>query len=139
MSPLIYISKSQVRSERDKGYHLLLLKKVKCHQRTFHRMKICHEVSHLYFIQQYVFFLFLSSFQQHIQFSFNTIYVFNLKISLLEGALQRRSCEKVFWKYAANIKSFLPKKLLRNDQYAFGAVTGLFNLTAFFFWQFLSQ
>ena len=62
------------------------------------------------------------------------MYVFNSKISLLEGALQRWSCEKVFWKYVANIKSFFAKEVVKNDQYAFGAVTGLFNLTTFFIW-----
>ena len=47
MSPLIYFLQVIVKI-REIGWNLLLLKKVKCHQQTFYRLKICYEVSHLY-------------------------------------------------------------------------------------------
>ena len=47
MNPLIYCFQVIVKI-REIGQNLSLLKKVKCHQQTFYRLKICHEVSHLY-------------------------------------------------------------------------------------------
>ena len=38
----------QLLSQREIGWNLLLLKKEKCPLQTFYRLKICHEVSHLY-------------------------------------------------------------------------------------------